>query len=316
MRSASPHFQKGFARANKIHCGNHPFPMSKADIKRFDESIEYISKNISAHLALDLSLLNKDTVGARLSLEGFHYMPIGYDEQHKAVRALLLCQHHFLGAYAMPDDSKRFFKSKSKEQINRYIKAFITDNPSLEKLAQKAENYACQDGILGFYQRNREDNKFGGGAIICYTGVLLWLFQAGFVTLKWYMDNNGMNAYNCNQILGRGQEWDIGRIDQIPRGWIWNFQGIRSEVCHWGISLGGGRAAGTNNHMAEGNKRVTFEEGGLTYGKFDLLSQYEVLRIKYGEADVRAEGEQTNFVRKTGIPTKLFVINPMLIVFN
>src|SRR5581483_6103353 len=137
--------------------------------------------------------------------------------------------------------------------------------------------------------------------------------------------NTQINAYNCNQILGAGTRWDLNNIAAIPRGWIWNTQGISSSVCHWGVSLGNGRAAGTNNTEAEGKgsgrRAVAFElDGGMKYGRFTLASQVEVLKIKYDAATVRIESPIESGgkieVERTGIETKLFVMDPTQIAFQ
>ena len=293
----------------------------RTNTQRFSEAVAYIRKNIDANLANQFNGMNKEAAGKEISLKGHYYSAIGWNEQHQAVRALLLCQHRFLGAFAGLEQSKNFFKSKSRSTVNKYIAAYAKDKPSLEKLARKAETYSLRQTQLGWNQRKRGDNNVGGSAIICYSGVLLWLFQAGFITLQWYRDNNGMNANDCNTILGNGRRWDTDHLDQIPRGWIWNFQGYRKEICHWGVSLGNGRAAGTNNeeNAREGNNfaEVDFETGGKLYGKFSLNSQYEVLKLKYGKASRKVEGGgATDFEEVTGVETKLFVINPMTKTFG
>jgi len=294
--------------------------MERTNAQRVDESIDYIKKNISPILATKFNGINKEVAGKQISLKGHHYMPIGWGDQHKAVRALLLCHQHFLDVYAFPDLAKTFYKSKPKKEIDKYISAFVKQTPTAEMLAQKAEGYILNQAKLDYHNRKREDSQISGSAIVCYTGVMLWLFQAGFLTLKGFK-NNQVNVNNCNQILGNGIRWDIEKINQIPRGHIWNFQGGSKSVCHWGVSLGNGRAAGTNNTISEtvdGRKvSVKFEgSGGMVYGKFDLKSQFDVLKVKYAKMafnDPKALGQTGT--KEVGDP-KLFVIDPTKIHFQ
>ena len=288
--------------------------MARTNKQRVEQSVAYIKANVSPDLSNKFSSVDKEKVGAIISLKGKGYSTVGWDEQHKAVRALLMCQNQFLGAYAFPDLAKTFFKSKSKTQVNAYIKAHTKLNTTAEILAQKAESYVLNQNSLSYHDRSRADNHISGSAIVCYTGVMLWLFQAGFLTVKGYL-NNQPNAYNANQMLGEGKEWDIDNLENIPRGHIWNFQGIEKNVCHWGISLGKGMAAATNNEVGEIGAMVKFlPGGGKQYGKFNLRSQYEVLKLKYGTAQ-RLTGIKTE-TEIVKVQTRCFVIDPTMIRFN
>jgi len=57
------------------------------------------------------------------------------------------------------------------------------------------------------------------------------------------------------------------------------------EVCHWGVSLGGGWAAGANTtpSAAAGGvtQTVNFRTGNSVYGEFTLASSAEVCKLKY-----------------------------------
>ena len=88
-------------------------------------------------------------------------------------------------------------------------------------------------------------------------------------------------------------------------------------VCHWGVSLGNGNAAATNNALQSKTKKevVNFESGGKEYGRFTLKSMYEVLKIEYGKVDRKQKDPFAEIVQED-VETKLFVINPERIMFS
>ena len=116
--------------------------------------------------------------------------------------------------------------------------------------------------------RRRTDVNVGSSPI-CYDGVFNWLFAAGFIPRRWLGGVN-VHAATIHENIGDGQIVSPSEWGKIERGWIWNIHKKTSrDTCHWGVSLGEGRAAGCNN---TGQGKVDYEDVGPdAYGVFDFV---------------------------------------------
>jgi hypothetical protein len=99
------------------------------------------------------------------------------------------------------------------------------------------------------YSRTRADTNVGTGPV-CYNGTSTWLFAAGFVSRRW-LAKEGSEMLDRTARLYLGEGALIGGRDQwdnIPRGHIFHIHKNGDQnTCHWGVSLGNGRAAACNN---------------------------------------------------------------------
>ena len=109
--------------------------MARSNTQRYTGALKYINDNVSAQLALSIVTrnLNQEAVGASLSLSGGGFWHTGNDDQHMALRALLLCQQAFFtvpgcmmagGLIQSNADAKRFFKGQSEARIIESIRAY------------------------------------------------------------------------------------------------------------------------------------------------------------------------------------------------
>ena len=272
--------------------------MVRSGKERFDGAIDYIAKNIDRQLAQDIprKITNTTAAGNAISLRGGGFWSSGTKDQHWALRSLLLSQQaYLLGSGAHPflratqataaNTAKTYFKSKTEAQVQYAIKSYTAKRGiTRESLADIAERTNGTEGDFEFATRTRSDNSLGRNPV-CFNAVRLWLFKAGYVSLRWLASEGyGLDANTCNSILGSGIEITREQLPRMPRGYMFNFHARKSpSTCHWGISLGGGYAAGSNTTAQENNgrTRVTFRSGNSVYGIFDLVSSYEVCRYKY-----------------------------------
>lgn len=272
--------------------------MARSGNERFEGAIDYIAKKIDRQLAQDIprKIANSTTAGNAISLSGGGFWSSGTNDQHWALRSLLLCQqayllgsraHGFLQASqaTAANTAKAYFKSKTEAQVQEAIRSYTAKRGiTRESLADIAERTNGTEGDFEYATRTRSDNSLGRNPI-CFNAVRLWLFKAGYVSLRWLAsDGFGLDANTCNDILGYGIEITREQLPLMPRGYMFNFHARRSQsTCHWGISLGDGYAAGSNTTAQEnsGRTRVTFRSGNSVYGIFDMVSSYEVCRYKY-----------------------------------
>ena len=273
--------------------------MARTDSERFTQAVTYI-KALSPALANDITMNSAgraDALGASISLEGGGYWKAGTKEQHAAVRALLLCHRIYLKTpYTASDLAptpilKSTFQTKSEQQVKEAILCYVpTANPTLEGLAKAAEAIKNPNGVFNWETRTRADQTLGANPV-CFNAVKLWLFNAGFVSLRWYAsDGMEIDAHRANNHLGNGTIVPRDQVHTIPRGYMFNFHVIgQKSVCHWGVSLGGGWAAGSNTtasadfgpKTAPVTAAVTFRSGGGTYGEFTMASSADVCKLKY-----------------------------------
>jgi hypothetical protein len=268
--------------------------MAKTDQQRFDDAHKYLA-GIDKVLAADVKQQLSGRIleaGKDISLEGMGYGGSGSDAQHNAVRALILCQK----AYLTPPYFKGFFIGFEKDRTKRLWQgkpenavkeAIICYLPKLgatpQALVAAAKMVNETSGNFDFYTLNRESKNLGASPI-CFAAVRMWLFKAGFVSIKWLASTGfDLTANSANRILGDGQIIPLSKINQIPAGHIFNFHAPQSkETCHWGLSIGNGLAIGANTHQQIlQSLRVNFLTGNSFYGQFKLTESYDVCKWKY-----------------------------------
>jgi hypothetical protein len=269
--------------------------MAQADIDRFNDAMAYL-QNVNGVLAADVQLklaTRVEETGKDISLGGFGYHYSGTADQHNAVRALLLCQKayltppHFLGLWNGTfgkDTTKRHYNGKLEQAVQEAIKCYMPKlNPTLQDLVDAAKTVNQTSGGLDFYTLTRSVTNLGDNPI-CFAAVRMWLFKAGFVSLRWYASAGfGLLAHTANTILGDGRTVEFIKLKDIPAGHIFNFHAAKSKAtCHWGLSLGGGLAiaANTTQQYLQSDE-VQFITGNSFYGKFKLEESYDACRWKY-----------------------------------
>ena len=130
--------------------------MARTAAERFDDTLKYVDEKVSASLALHIkSLIPKaeiDTFGAQLSLSKMGYWNKGTKDQHRAVRALLLCHKTYLtdrwaenqlgnkfNYNLYPTQAQTLFREKSEDGVKKAIQAYVKlDNPPIASIAAAA----------------------------------------------------------------------------------------------------------------------------------------------------------------------------------
>lgn len=295
----------------------------RTDRQRYDEAITYLDNMNNGGTALsqavDLATGNrKDEFGRRISLHGSGARLIGRDIQHQAVKALNLCELAFFSFPHAPDKDMRntprneitdaeIIASRNKfltslrgtvdEEIREYMLGNVRSHAGLCSAARRVKEPATQ--IITLWRIKRSDNKIGGGgSIVCYDGVKNWLFAAGLASRRWIINKGvNLNANTTGQTFGAGTVVAPQNWGGIPAGYFWSVErklgtgAIDSTTCHWGVSLGGGIAAATNNtHTSlgpHGNVTLQFSDragDGTPYGVFRFVDICNILNrnFKYG----------------------------------
>ncbi|MFV1998663.1 MAG: hypothetical protein ACC641_11730 [Acidiferrobacterales bacterium] len=273
--------------------------MTRTNLDRYTQAIDYIRQNIDLALADRLSQkasARKELLGKAISLQGGGFWSTGTPGHHKALRALLLCQQVYLRPPEYRADkakdgseTKNYFKTKGEEQVKEAIRSYTqVSNVTLEAFAQAALKITDPAKPFNELTRMRSDMGFGG-ITNCYGAVKMWLFNSGCCSLPWFLTEGAkINAYTVNNIIGNGMPVDEKNIDDIQRGYIFNLQDSKNlDVCHWGVSLGDGWAAASNTTPGEIDPvsgkpvMVDFRKGNTAYGEFALKSALEVCKLKY-----------------------------------
>ena len=280
----------------------------RTNTERYDQTLAYIKTNVSADLGQLIEAKSggsKDKVGAALSLAWHGFKNTGTKAQHMALRGLLMCQNVMLDPkkYENPVGSKNatnyfgkgcrntieFFKSKGEDEICKAILSYARlPHVTLKQFAQSARDLTNMGGDFNLCSVMREQNTNWGGTTNCYGAVKVWLFKSGLCSLQWMLDEGDkLNAYSCNQIIGNGDIVAEGDIDNIPEGMIFNIHdSVDPAICHWGVCLGGGKAAASNTTAgamsSTGAVFVSFDPPGNTaYGLFTLRSSVGVCKAVY-----------------------------------
>jgi hypothetical protein len=291
--------------------------MARTDLERFDDTRAYLA-GIDNGLAQDVDLrvqssaMSKGEIGRALSLEGIWSKGHLYRGQHRALRALMLCQTLYLqppwarkevfargaqnqdgsydtvGGQYQPyflawklDVPTSVVRNLSEDTIAEMVRCYVTrPNARPDDLAQVAEGNVVEGAEPDYRTARRDGPSEFGNMCVCYDAVRAWLFKAGFVSMRWLThEGPSLIARTANAMLGDGVVVAEDRVEHIPRGWIFNFHGGNAQgrdnkdVCHWGVSLGNGIGAATNTTEAEGDKRVNFIRGAGP-------ARYGVFRLK------------------------------------
>lgn len=268
--------------------------------------------------------LKKGTLGQKISLKGIWSKGHLYRSQHVALRALMLCQAIFLnppwarkakykrtpdghGGYQSERDGYAPFytggelkahssvvRNMSEGDIKKRILCYIpVGGVSGDDIAKAAE-MAVGQGTIDYTNLTRDSELLFQNAI-CFDAVSLWLFKSGFVSIRWLTrEGPSLQADTANDMLGDGKVITVDELDRMPRGMLFNFHGGKSgsrdnrDVCHWGVSLGGGMGAAANTTAKETTLdgrtiQVTFTPGSSLYGIFRMRESYEVCKLKYGK---------------------------------
>ncbi len=280
---------------------------ARTDTERYDQALAYIKTNISADLGQQIELKSagqKKKVGAALSLAWHGFKNTGSKSQHMALRSLLLCQNVLLDPkqyeYPVGDKSAtnylgkgckntiEFFKNKDEQTICKSIQCYTRlPNVTLAKFAQAARDLTNMAGDFNLCSVTRDQNTNFGGTTNCYGAVKIWLFKSGLCSLRWLLEEgNQLDAYSCNRIIGDGAVVPEDRIDTIAEGMVFNIHdSVNPAICHWGVCLGGGKAAASNTSAGGMSKTgavfVAFDSGSSPYGIFTLKSSVDVCKTIY-----------------------------------
>lgn len=271
--------------------------MGRTNGERYDAAIKYIKDNIDLNLGNTVQAkgnAKREALGKAISLSGGGFWNTGSSGQHMALRALLLCQQVFLKPpesdidYAKDGSAtKLHFKSRSEENVKEALRSYTKkNNVTLEEFAQTALRIKNTLGSFDAFSRTRADTSFGG-TTNCYGAVKIWLFNSGCCSLPWCLkEGSTITAYTVNQIIGDGAVIDEARVDEIPRGHVFNIHDADDpNICHWGVSLGDGWAAASNTTPGaagqNGAVMVDFRSGNTAYGEFKLDTAVEVCKLKY-----------------------------------
>ncbi len=276
--------------------------MARTDQERFDQAFNYI-KGCDAGLADDCRKklgASQLVAGRNASLEGHSYWRSGSDAQHAAVRALIVLQTAYmnpirLGSAEIALDvnvTKRYYHGKPESKLRDAIMSYVVKkNATHETLVQSALDVNEVGGDRQFLTLDRSSRALGVKVPVCFDAVRMWLFKAGFVSLRWFVTSGfDLTANTANEMLGDGTVIGEDDLEKIPRGSMFNFHRDRTKtVCHWGLSLGGGQGIAANTTSAAGDKVVHFTSGGTPYGQFPLRDSYEVCVQKYeGNVTIRS----------------------------
>ncbi len=192
---------------------------------KFADSLEYISQNVSAALAI--ALLDRlraapgnvdgaiDAVMNDVSTSGAGVFIRNGAARRRALRSLILCQRVFLSelylnASMLPNIPGGFpgatishWSSKSENEMIRGIEMYArranADGADLRAAAQNGPVHNLQiEGIV--HKVTRESDPFPVDPT-CYRAVQSWLLKSGFITLQWYLKN-----IIANVVVGGAQQ--------------------------------------------------------------------------------------------------------------
>lgn len=114
--------------------------MARTNQQRYDGAIDYITRNISPGLAnaINLEIAGQEQAAGRaISLKGNGFWYKGTEQQHWALRSLLLCQQAFLLAPDIDpfvrsvislDRTKTHYHGKPEDSVKGAIRCFETKN--------------------------------------------------------------------------------------------------------------------------------------------------------------------------------------------
>lgn len=193
--------------------------------------------------------------GKDLYLSDLFYLGQAPDKQ-AAVRALLLCQSVFLRHNHQGTKNVNFEKTgrlyarRTEDDVREGIRCYMTlPHPCLDNVARAAKIPSTKVEP-DWAEITRKTPNFQK---VCYSAVIHWLFQAGFVSLPTLAFATSMpSGTTPNDRLGRGTEvqtnvhWDY----TFRRGEMFNFHMSNKggeSTNHWGIAVGRGQGIAVNN---------------------------------------------------------------------
>ncbi len=259
---------------------------------RFDTSITYL-RSLNRELADQVSrlIVNPTPIDAELSLRNAGYYREGSKDQHKAVRALLLCMMAYFRPPHIADNkcgaaqltaARSRLRPQTKDQIDAEIMEYV-QIPGLSRtdLVNATARVNQVVGSVDTFTRRRTDTNVSSNPV-CYHGVSTWLFSAGFVSKRWLgKEGSLLTGYTANTYLGLGDEVPPDQWDAIPPGYIFNIHKKNDPTtCHWGVTLANGKAVGCNNTGESVGKGLTYDPGGRSqYGIFAFKEICSVLNV-------------------------------------
>lgn len=289
-------------------------------MSHYNESIQHI-QNINAALATEVSRLvqsKRTSIEAELSLKGGGFWHSGSDTQHKALRALMLCQIAFfrpphsssvIASTTELNKTKTMYKGVSTHLVDEAIRCYqVLPGKSLQKIASEAERANQTSQALEVHHITRTGIQLGQNPI-CYNGLTIWLFNAGYVSKMWLAkEGSAITANNADTAFGLSQGVPVAQWGNIPAGHIWTIQRKNDPTtCHWGVSLGNGKSAATNNTPGSPCLMLPFISGGSVCGTFLMVDMCKVLNseFKYGhlKGAIEPDFEDENIVLKTINPS-------------
>ena len=232
---------------------------------RFDAAMRYLTTYSPAlRIHVDAALngnITAENAGALISLKDDHVM--GSENKRLALRALLLCQRAFLNApYSVGAGGAPFiYNTAPRSPIEEYRWSFESTIRSALACYMTVGGATCADlaaaaaalrgprGLLTWETLHRTTAPFPNMPV-CFDALKMLLFKAGLVSIRWLASTGpAMTAQTVNQMLGDGVVVLPAALAAMPVGYLFNFhrQGDQA-VCHWGVSLGNGWAAGANTH--------------------------------------------------------------------
>ncbi len=223
--------------------------MASTDRDRYDRAMDYLYHFFPTlyYVIGNNSRGKEEQLGKEISLKGAVYW-FGQSESKKwAVRALLLCQRVLLpGCNA--DATKSHFRRQGEDRVQEAIRCYLTlPHPEIERVGEVAEIPSTKlAGSVEWGTVTRETPNWNS---VCYSAVLHWLFQAGFVSLV-RLAKGFPHGRPPNDLLGRGEmvQGHPNWAHEFQKGEIFNFHvdGMEAQN-HWGIALGGDQAVAVNN---------------------------------------------------------------------
>jgi len=272
-----------------------------ANTDRLHAAMRYLTR-YSPQLAQDVDAalngnITDEAAGALISLHDDHVM--GSDDKRLALRALLLCQRAFLNApYSVGAGGAPFvYNNAPRSPIGEYRWSFESTvrsalacyerrpNATRADLAAAAAALRAPQGGLTWETLRRDTAPFPAMPV-CFDALKMLLFKAGFVSIAWLARTGPtMTAQTVNAMLGNGVVVQPAALATMGAGYLFNFHRHDDQaVCHWGVSLGNGWAAGANTqaNWPGAPAAVNFRSGDSHYGIFTMQSSYDVCRFKYG----------------------------------
>lgn len=214
-----------------------------------------------------------EELGAELNLNAILWLGQS-DSKKNAVRALLLCQVLFLPE-CNRDTTRTYFHAHGEDDVKSAIECYTT--------LPTATNYGVAEAALKPSIPHQPElgtvtRKTPNWSGVCYTAVMYWLFQAGFVSLPKFAAGFPLGQ-SPNRVLGYGlmvqdhAQW----ASEFQKGEIFNFypNGMEGQN-HWGVALGGGKAVAVNNgahrnQICKENLGTQVLSGDPDHTKFSLM---------------------------------------------